>query len=209
LSKNHTHRHKLHHDDSRNYSQGLLINNRQGVVQQQLVLNYKNDSELSYHYQLYVGIPGYKVGPLTLVIEYLPYFNSNGFHNSEEQVLAILGNSIQFPMPKVFDLNLKGDWQWSFQVAQQRAQKSDHKNQQAWQTSLSWLGLIPQHKLGLLVSHTDDRWVYSDDFSRKQNSLELGYQITLQQEQMIELAIQRTQQEVITNTIKLGASFSF
>lgn len=221
LSKNHSSLTRLHPQNSRNYSQGFLINHRLGFIQQQLLLNQDNNQP-SYHYQLTVGIPGYIVGPITLVVEYLPSFQQadsevQQYQYQQQPLLTMLGSAIQFPMPNLFAMNLKGDWQWAFQFGR-LDHLSSQKNgslttQQAWQSSLSWLGFIPRHKLGLLVSHTDKGWVYSDDFSNQQDSLELRYQVTLAKGQVIELALNRSEQPQLNHNprlgLRLGLNFSF
>lgn len=220
LSKNHTSQERLHQEDSRNYSQGFLINHRLGFVQQQLLLNQDNHHQLSYHYLLNAGIPGYIIGPISLVVEYLPSFQqavSETQQHKQQPLLTMLGSAIQFPMPNLFFMNLKGDWQWAFQFGRLYHLSSQENgsltNQQAWQSSLSWLGFIPRHKLGLLVNHTDKGWVYSDDFSNQQDNLEFRYQITLAKGQLFELALNRSKQTQLSNTprlgLRLGLNFSF
>jgi len=164
--------------DELTFSQGLLTTLRLGVIEQSVLLNQKdenNESKPSFHYQLKVGIPGYKVGPLKLLLSR----ESNTFHKITNRVM--LGSAVQFPLGYI-----TGDWQWAFQYATELNNALD--NQQAWQTSLSWLGLIPNHKVGLLFSHTDSYWNYSDDFNPNTNRTEIRSQWRIQQRLTLELA---------------------
>lgn len=149
------------------FSQGLLTTLRLGVIEQSLLFNQKNEkkeSKPSYHYQLKLGIPGYKIGPLILLLS-----QENNATNQQSH-RAMLGSALQFPLRFV-----AGDWQWAFQYASELESKSEEK-QQAWQTSFSWLGFIPNHKVGVLFSHTDQHWRYSDDFTADTQRTELRYQ---------------------------------
>ena len=149
------------------FSQGLLTTLRLGIIEQSVLFNQKNEqkeSKPSYHYQLKLGIPGYKVGPLVLLLS-----QENNATNQKYR-RAMLGSALQFPL-----IFVAGDWQWAFQYASELEKRSEEK-QQAWQTSFSWLGFIPNHKVGVLFSHTDQHWSYSDDFTADTQRTELRYQ---------------------------------
>ncbi len=177
-----------------NYSQGLLMTYRLGFVEQQLLLIQQTEAEHltenksnkpSYHYKIKVGIPGYKVGPLTLLISHKSKIKDNS-SASAGVTRAMLGSAVQLPLKLV-----SGDGQWAFQYASELNNKIEG-NQYAWQTSISWLGFIPQHNFGLLFSHSDRQWLYSDDFKPGQNTTELRYQWLAQQGFKIELAAKKT-----------------
>jgi len=177
-----------------NYSQGILTTYRLGFVEQQLMLIQQTEAEYltasksntpSYHYKIKVGIPGYKVGPLILLISHESKTKENS-SASVGLVRAMLGSAVQLPLKFV-----SGDGQWAFQYARELNNKIEG-NQYAWQTSMSWLGFIPRHNLGLLFSHSDKQWRYSDDFTPGQNTTELRYQWLAQQDFKIELAARKT-----------------
>jgi len=177
-----------------NYSQGILTTYRLGFVEQQLMFIQQTEAEYltayksnkpSYHYKIKVGIPGYKIGPLTLLISHESKIKENSLA-SVGLVRAMLGSAVQLPLKFV-----TGDGQWAFQYARELNNKIEG-NQYAWQTSFSWLGFIPRHNLGLLFSHSDKQWLYSDDFTPGQNTTELRYQWLAQQGFKIELAAKKT-----------------
>lgn len=185
------------------FSQGLLTTLRLGVIEQSVLLNQKdenNESKPSFHYQLKVGIPGYKVGPLKLLLSR----ESNATYKITNRVM--LGSAVQLPLGFI-----PGHWQWAFQYATELNNAVD--NQQAWQTSLSWLGLIPNHKVGLLFSHTDSYWNYSDDFIPNTNRTELRYQWRIQQRLTLELAASKVDfnatPENSEDEIALNVSFEY
>jgi hypothetical protein len=191
------------HLDKLTFSQGLLTTLRLGVIEQSVLLNQKDENNASipsFHYQLKVGIPGYKIGPLKLLLSR----ENNASHNINNRVM--LGSAVQFPIGY-----LTGDWQWAFQYATELNNAVD--NQQAWQTSFSWLGPIPNHKVGLLFSHTDSYWNYSDDFSPNTNRTELRYQWRIQQRLTLELAASKVDFNAITkngeNEIVLNVSLGY
>ncbi len=179
------------------FSQGLLTTLRLGVIEQSLLLNQKTEnkeSKPSVHYQLKIGIPGYKVGPLTLLLSQ----ERSSTHLAINQITnrAMLGSAVQFPLGFI-----TGDWQWAFQFATEL--NNAVNNQQAWQTSFSWLGFIPNHKLGILFSHTDSQWTYSDDFIPDARRTELRYQWRLHQRLTIALAANKT---TLNSSIKTAIS---
>jgi hypothetical protein len=191
-----------------NYSQGLLILYRLGFVEQSLMLNQQTESSikqnpLSAHYQLKLGIPGYKVGPAKIVISY------EDKENNEAIIRGMLGGALQFPI-----VIAPGDWQWAFQYAQEFNNQENEGNQIAWQTSLSWLGFIPRHKIGVLFSHSDALWDYSDDFNAGENGIEIRYQWTAQHNFNIELAANQRRSVLMVETsteeeISLRINFMF
>lgn len=152
-----------------NYSQGILATFRLGPVEQQLSYiqqtedNYliTNKNTASYHYKIKTGIPGYKIGPLTLLIS----------HQEQGITRGMIGSALQLPMKFV-----PGSWQWSFQFASEFNNSEAERNQQAWQNSMVWLGFVPHHNIGILFSHTDKQWIYSDDFNANQSSTAIRYQ---------------------------------
>lgn len=169
-----------------NYSQGIQIKHRLAFIEQQLFIRQNKyshstglETELedaslnphpntqfkpedpSIHYHLSVGVPGYIAGPLNITLE------SQEDLQGENRLRAMVGAAVQLPIKIA-----PGDWQWAFQYA---TELSGNKSR-AWQTSLAWLGFIPKHKLGMLWSHTDAQWVYSDDFQAASNHLEFRYQ---------------------------------
>lgn len=179
-----------------NYSQGLLILYRLGYIEQSLLLNQQTESSQnkdphSAHYQLQIGIPGYKIGPAKIVISY------EDKENNTPITRGLLGSALQFPMRIA-----PGDWQWAFQYAQELNNQQPGGNQFAWQTSLSWLGFIPQHKLGLLFSHSDKLWSYSDDFNAGEDGIEIRYQWAAQQKINIELAASHRRNFLVEGTVK-------
>lgn len=160
------------------FSQGLLTTLRLGVIEQSLLLSQKNekeDSKPSYHYKLKLGIPGYKAGPFILLLSQ----ENNAVNQKTNR--AMIGSALQLPLKFIV-----GDWQWAFQYASELENKSAEK-QHAWQTSFSWLGFIPNHKAGILFSHTDQYWSYSDDFNPNTQRTELRYQWLIHQQLNIEL----------------------
>lgn len=177
-----------------NYSQGLLLLYRLGFIEQSLLLNQQTESSNkesspSMHYQVKVGIPGYKVGPVKIVISY------EDKENDEAIFRGLLGSALQFPLRFA-----PGDWQWAFQYAQEFNNQQKKGNQYAWQTSISWLGFIPQHNLGLLLSHSDKLWHYSDDFYAGEEVAELRYQWTAQQIFTFEVAANQRRSILISDT---------
>lgn len=184
------------------FSQGLLTKLRFGAVEQSLYFNQKSEGQKveqkqSLHYQLKVGIPGYKIGPLVLLFSR---------EKKAQDIInrAMIGSALQFPLRIA-----RGDWQWAFQYARELNNDTE-KNQAAWQTSLSWLGFIPNHKLGILYSHTDSQWTYSDDFSAEIDRTELRYQWYIQQRSSVEVAAStRTNSRINDNEIKLHVNVEF
>lgn len=173
--------------DHLNYSQGLLATHRLAFIEQTFFIRQlkQSDSEsaqqleqndTSYHYQISLGIPGYLVGPLNLTLE------SQKNVQSDETLRGMISSALQLPMPII-----RGHWQWSFQYASE----FENTEQIAWQTSLSWLGFIPQHKVGILWAHTDASWLYSDDFKNNTNQVELRYQWIKNQSFNLEFNISR------------------
>jgi hypothetical protein len=190
------------------FSQGLLTTLRLGVIEQSLLFNHKTEkkeSKPSYHYQLKVGIPGYKVGPFIVLLS--REHNVTNITNNQMTNRAMLGSAIQFPLGIV-----AGDWQWAFQYGSE-FNNDNHGSAQAWQSSLSWLGFIPNHKLGFLQSQTDSKWAYSDDFTPATNRIELSYQWLIHQRLTIGLATSqlefRGRSEDTVNDVALSASFVF
>ena len=191
LSKNQTQAQTLNTNHDRNYTQGLLIQSQLGFIQQEVMINHDPQREFNYHYQLYLGVPGYKVGPLKLVLEYLPEYEDN-----PEKLIALLSSALQFPLASISSDTLTGDWQWAFQYAKQldsqnRLQNSSQTPPKAFQTSLSWLGFIPQHNLGLQFSYIGNQWENSDDFDKGQETLALRYQFNFLSGQQVELGVSR------------------
>jgi hypothetical protein len=187
--------------DALNYSQGLRIIHRLGYIEQSILFNQQSESKqsASTHYQLKIGIPGYKVGPLAIALEYPS--------ESNRILRGMLGSALQFPLRIV-----PGDWQWAFQYATEFNQPQS--NEQAWQTSFSWLGFIPQHKVGVLFSHSDDTWTYSDDFNAAQDQVEMRYQWMMNQQGNFELSLSQVNSKQIvgdkkTETIMAKVDFSF
>ena len=187
--------------DALNYSQGLRIIHRLGYIEQSILFNQQSESKqtASTHYQLKIGIPGYKVGPLVVVLEYPS--------ESNRILRGMLGSALQFPLRIV-----PGDWQWAFQYATEFNQPQS--NQQAWQTSFSWLGFIPQHKVGVLFSHSADAWTYSDDFNAAQDQLDMRYQWRMSQQSNFELSLSQINSKQIADdkkieTIMAKVDFSF
>ena len=184
--------------DALNYSQGLKIRHRLGFIEQSIFFNqYARSDSLNApvrhhgtetHYQLKVGVPGYIVGPAILVIE--------APSQRDDPLRAILGSALQFPLRIV-----PGDWQWAFQYASELSDsKPSHRKQKAWQTSVSWLGFIPQHKVGMLFSHSDDGWIYSDDFESGQDRIEIRYQWTVNQRASVEWALSESSIDMNSRT---------
>ena len=191
LSKNQTQAQFLNTNHDRNYTQGLLIQNQLGFIQQEIMINHDPRREFNYHYQLYLGVPGYKVGPLKLVLEYLPEYEDN-----PEKLIALLSSALQFPLASISNDTLTGDWQWAFQYAKQFDSKNSLQNgsqtsSRAFQTSLSWLGFIPQHHLGLQFSYIGNQWENSDDFGKGQETLAVRYQFNFLSGQQLELGVSR------------------
>ena len=194
--------------DALNYSQGLKIRHRLGFIEQSIFFNqYARSDSLSApakhhgtstHYQLKVGVPGYVVGPAILVIE--------SPSQRDEPLRAMLGSAVQLPLRIV-----PGDWQWAFQYAGELSyNKLSHKKQKAWQTSVSWLGFIPQHNIGILFSHSDNGWTYSDDLNSGQDRIEIRYQWTAHQRANFEWALTASETETKTEeTIHGRLTFSF
>lgn len=190
------------------FSQGFLATYRLGYIEQQVFINQgtestKNDFLAGAHYQLKVGVPGYKFGPIKLVISY------EDVDINERILRGMLGSAIQFPMRI-----LPGDWQWGFQYAQELNNTTTKKNQFAWQSSISWLGFIPRHKIGLLISHTDKQWNYSDNFNAGEDRIEMRYQWQRHQNFNIELAGASVRNTVYADFLKeehlyLRTRFSF
>ena len=188
--------------DALNYSQGLKIHHRLGFVEQSIFFNQYARSDSLHaparhhgtgtHYQLKVGVPGYIVGPAILVIE----SPSQRDDQRDDPLRAILGSALQFPLRIV-----PGDWQWAFQYASELSDnKPPHRKQKAWQTSISWLGFIPQHKIGMLFSHSDDGWIYSDDFKPGQDRIEIRYQWTVNQRASFEWALSESNIDMNSKT---------
>jgi len=177
-----------------NYSQGLLITHSLGIIEQTLFLDKKTqqDDKQELNYLLKVGIPGYKIGPLKIILQ----------KQADSPLRGIIGSALQFPLHTIH-----GDWQWAFQYGSELDQQKQPKKQQAWQTSFSWLGFIPQHTLGLLISHTDKQWTYSEDFTPDQDRIEMGYQWIIHQELNIELAISQINRTTEEITARLNFSF--
>jgi hypothetical protein len=184
--------------DALNYSQGLKIRHRLGFIEQSIFFNqYARSDSLSApakhhgtstHYQLKVGVPGYIVGPAMLVIE--------SPSQRDDPLRVMLGSAVQLPLRIV-----PGDWQWAFQYASELSDnKPSHKKQKAWQTSISWLGFIPQHKVGILFSHSDDDWIYSDDFKSAQDRIEIRYQWTFNQRASVEWALSESNIDINSKT---------
>ena len=184
--------------DALNYSQGLKIRHRLGFIEQSIFFNqYARSDSLSApakhhgtstHYQLKIGVPGYIAGPAILVIE--------SPSQRDDPLRAILGSAVQLPLRIV-----PGDWQWAFQYASELSDnKPSHKKQKAWQTSISWLGFIPQHKVGILFSHSDDGWIYSDDFNSAQDRIEIRYQWTVNQRASFEWALSESNIDMNSKT---------
>ncbi len=186
--------------DALNYSQGLLITNRLGFIEQSVLFNREiqenNKHNASYHYQLNVGIPGYKIGPLKLILQYPKDSKLNQY------LIGTISSAFQFPLRIV-----TGYWQWAFQYSTELEQKNEEEKQQAWQMSFSWLGFIPQHNLGILVNHTDKQWSYSDDFLADQKYVELRYQWLIQQELNLEVNLISAQQ--LKDEVRVRLNFSF
>ena len=203
--------------DDINYSQGLRIIHRLGYIEQSVFFNQYgrtqtthsnallsnasthaiNHRAASTHYQLKLGIPGYKVGPLVIALEY-PSENNRILR-------GMLGSALQFPLGIA-----PGDWQWAFQYATEFNQPQP--NQKAWQTSISWLGFIPQHKIGVLLSHSDEAWNYSDDFNPGQDQIKVLYQWTINQQANVELSLSQIDSQQAMNNKKrelMTANFSF
>lgn len=187
--------------DALNYSQGLRIIHRLGYIEQSILFNQQSESKqaASTHYQLKIGVPGYKVGPLVVVLEYPS--------ESNRILRGMLGSALQFPLRIV-----PGDWQWAFQYATEFNQPQS--NERAWQTSFSWLGFIPQHKVGILFSHSDDAWTYSDDFDAAQDQVEMRYQWMMNQQGSFELSLSQENSKQIadnkkTETIIAKVAFAF
>ncbi len=185
-----------------NYSQGLKIRHRLGFIEQNIFFNqYARSDSLNApvrhhgtgtHYQLKVGVPGYIVGPAVLVIE----SPSQRDGQRDNPLRAMLGSAVQLPLRIV-----PGDWQWAFQYASELSDsKPSHKKQKAWQTSISWLGFIPQHKVGILFSHSDDGWIYSDDFKSGQDRIEIRYQWTVNQRASFEWALSESNIDMNSKT---------
>ena len=184
-----------------NYSQGLRIIHRLGYIEQSILFNQQSESKqaASTHYQLKIGVPGYKVGPLVVALEYPS--------ESNRILRGMLGSALQFPLRIV-----PGDWQWAFQYATEFNQPQS--NERAWQTSFSWLGFIPQHKVGILFSHSDDAWTYSDDFDAAQDQVEMRYQWMMNQQGSFELSLSQENSKQIadnkkTETIIAKVAFAF
>lgn len=155
------------------YNQGLLSRFQLGFIGQELSVNHSANKQTSYHYRLKIGVPGYKFGPLDFVIEQLP----KGYLNQPtDQSLALLGSSLRLPMLHLNSYKIPGVWQWSFQLG-----KGLKQSAQAWQTSIAWLGFIPNHNFGLMWAKTDENWLYSSDFDTQQSSFQARYQITVPQ----------------------------
>lgn len=187
--------------DAINYSQGLQIIHRLGYIEQSILFNQQSESKksASTHYQLKIGVPGYKVGPLVVALEYPS--------ESNRILRGMLGSALQFPLRIV-----PGDWQWAFQYATEFNQPQS--NERAWQTSFSWLGFIPQHKVGILFSHSDDAWTYSDDFDAAQDQVEMRYQWMMNQQGSFELSLSQENSKQIaenkkTETIIAKVAFAF
>ncbi len=204
LSKNQDRLVRIHRDKELNYSQGLLTQFQLGFIRQSVLINQYKNQAASYHYRLNLGIPGYKLGPLQLVLEQLP----KGYLQQEKvQQIALLGASLQWPMPKLWHYQAPGDWQWSFQFGQGFKQ-----NTHAWQTSLSWLGFIKHHRLGLLWANTDQNWYYSSDFERRQRLLAGRYQLTINQNTLISAALQKSENQIkdeIETSFQLALEINF
>lgn len=199
LSKNQTRTQTLNTKHDRNYSQGLLIQSQLGFIQQDVMINHDPLRELNYHYRLNLGVPGYKVGPLKLVLEYLPEYE-----DKREELTLLVGNALQFPLANISNNSLTGDWQWAFQYAQQL---NSHTPSTAFQTSISWLGFIPQHNLGMQFSHIGNQWEKSDDFESGQESLELRYQFILLSGQQIELGVSRHTQSERIHALRFALNY--
>jgi hypothetical protein len=170
--------------DKLTFSQGLLTTLRIGIIEQSLLLNQETEnkeSKLSTHYQIKLGIPGYKVGPLVLLLSQEDKFQES-YRSNQTVSRVMLGSALQFPLGFI-----TGHWQWAFQFASE-IDNEIADNQQAWQTSVSWLGFIPNHKVGILFAHTDTQWAYSDDFILGTNHSELRYQWRMNQRLTLELA---------------------
>ena len=199
LSKNQTQAQILNTNHDRNYTQGLLIQKQLGFIQQEVMINHDPLRELNYHYRLNLGVPGYKVGPLKLVLEYFPEYEDN-----REESSLLLGSALQFPLVNISNNTLAGDWQWAFQYAQ-------HLNSQtpssAFQTSISWLGFIPQHNLGLQFSRIGNQWEKSDDFDSGQESLELRYQFIFLSGQQVELGVSRHIQSESIHALRFALNY--
>ena len=187
--------------DALNYSQGLRIIHRLGYIEQSILFNQQSESKqaASTHYQLKIGVPGYKVGPLVVALEYPS--------ESNRILRGMLGSALQFPLRI-----MPGDWQWAFQYATEFNQPQS--NERAWQTSFSWLGFIPQHKVGILFSHSDDAWTYSDDFDAAQDQVEMRYQWMMNQQGSFELSLSQENSKQIadnkkTETIIAKVAFAF
>lgn len=183
------------------FSQGLLSRARFGAIEQSFFWNQKDenpDSQSSFHYQMKVGIPGYIIGPATLLI-------SHEEQDFKKITRAMIGSALQFPLHL-----FHGDGQWAFQYAQE-LNNSIEDNQDAWQTSFSWLGFIPNHKIGILLSQTGRQWHYSDDFGPNTKHKELRYQWHIHQRLTAEIAAIRASAHVQSkeNKDKLQMRFDF
>ena len=190
------------------FSQGFLATYRLGYIEQQVLINQQTEKEPSEplpsaHYQLKIGTPGYKVGPIKLVLSY------EDVDQNDFIFRGMIGSAVQFPIRI-----LPGDWQWAFQYAQEFNNAMKGGNQYAWQSSISWLGFISQHKIGLLLSHTDKQWTYSDNFHAGEDRIEVHYQWLTHQNFNIEIAGAKVRNTLYSDTLKeehvsLRTSFSF
>lgn len=199
LSKNQTRAQTLNTKHDKNYTQGLLIQSQLGFIQQEMMINQDPLHEFNYHYLLNLGVPGYKLGPLKLVLEYLPEYK-----DKREEFIMLVDSALQFPLAHISNNALTGDWQWAFQYAQQLNSQVPHT---AFQTSLSWLGFIPQHNLGIQFSHMGNQWQYSDDFVSGQESLELRYQFNSLSGQQVELGISRHTQPESIHALRFALNY--
>lgn len=210
LSKNQDRLLSTQDDKERNYSQGLLTQFQLGFIHQALLINHYSDQATSFHYRFNLGVPGYKFGPLQLVLEQLP---KDYLGQSDAHLLLLLAGNLQFPFPTIGQYKIPGAWQWSFQLGRiQTNLQAEEKELQAWQSSLAWLGFIPKHKLGFLWAHTSENWLYSSDFLPASKIIQGAYQLPVYQSSQLTILWQRredTEAQTIQNSMKLNMEFSF
>ena len=144
-------------------------------------------------------MPGYKVGPLKLVLEYFPEYE-----NYREEFTLLVGSALQFPLANISNNSLTGDWQWAFQYAQHLSSQAPST---AFQTSISWLGFTPQHNLGIQFSNIGNQWENSDDFGSGQESLELRYQFNFLTGQQVELGFSRHIQSESIHALRFALNY--
>ena len=173
-------------EHSTQYSQGLLLTHRRGIVQQQWLSEQRpskygrqNSPPFTHYYRLKLGVEGYFIGPLYVDINHNRHRSLNQTSTVKDYDRAyqlMLGSALQWPAPIG-----RGIHQLAFQYAQQgfgkaHAQTKKMESQpHAWQISLNWRGFNPRHSLGLLTMTTSKDWLSADSLAANRRYLAARY----------------------------------